>query len=113
MAKVTALEAKNGFGQFLDLVQRAPVTLTKTGREVGAMFSKTDLEAMAAAYLSGPLRGAVAEGMPIGDALMRQAEMDRQLDEAEEDVAAGRVQVADAAFFEELREHVRRVSAKT
>ena len=51
--------------------------------------------------------------MPIGDALVRQAEMDRQWGEAEEDVAAGRVHVADEAFFEELREHVRQASAKS
>ena len=45
MSTMTALEAKNGFGQFLDAAQRAPVTVTKNGREVGAMFSRADLEA--------------------------------------------------------------------
>ena len=112
MSTMTALEAKNGFGQFLDAAQRAPVTVTKNGREVGAMFSRADLEAMGAAFLCEPMRAAVAEGMAIGDALVRQVQMNRQLDEAEEDVAAGRVHLADDAFFEELRAHVRRVSAK-
>ncbi len=35
MTTMTALEAKNAFGQFLDAVQRSPVTVTKNGREVG------------------------------------------------------------------------------
>ena len=51
MLTMTALEAKNGFGQFLDAAQRAPVTVTKNGREVGAMFSRADLEAMGEAFL--------------------------------------------------------------
>ncbi len=113
MSTMTALEAKNGFGQFLDAVQRAPVTVTKNGREVGAMFSKADLEAMGQAYLCEPLKEAVVAGLPLGDALMRQVAMNRQWDEAEEDVAAGRVHLADEAFFAGLREHVRQVSAKS
>ena len=112
MTTMTALEAKNGFGQFLDAVQRAPVTVTKNGREVGAMFSRADLEKMGEAYLCEPLKEAVAEGMPIGDALLRQVNMDRQWDEAEEDVAAGRVYDMDDAYFERLREHVRQVAAQ-
>ena len=113
MSTMTALEAKNGFGQFLDAAQRSPVTVTKNGREVGAMFSRADLEAMGEAYLCEPLKEAVAEGFPVSEALLRQVEMNRQWDEAEADVAAGRVHVADAAFFEGLREHVRQVSAKS
>lgn len=113
MSTMTALEAKNGFGQFLDAAQRAPVTVTKNGREVGAMFSRADLEAMGEAYLCEPLKEAVAAGLALGDALMRQVAMNRQWDEAEEDVAAGRVHLADEAFFEGLREHVRQVSAKS
>ena len=112
MSTMTALEAKNGFGQFLDAAQRAPVTVTKNGREVGAMFSRADLEAMGEAFLSEPLRAAVAQDMPISEALLRQAEMNRRLELAEADVAAGRVHMADEAFFKELRAHVRRVPAK-
>lgn len=112
MSTMTALEAKNGFGQFLDAAQRAPVTVTKNGREVGAMFSRADLEAMGQAYLSEPLREAVAQNMPISEALLRQAEMNRRLALAEADVAAGRVHVADAVYFDRLREHVRQVAAK-
>ena len=113
MTTMTALEAKNGFGQFLDAAQRAPVTVTKNGREVGAMFSKADLEAMGAAYLWPPLQEAVQrQELTLSEALLRQATLNRQLEEAEADVAAGRVYLADDAFYERLREHVRKVAAK-
>jgi prevent-host-death family protein len=112
MTTMTALEAKNAFGQFLDAVQRAPVTITKNGREVGAMFSKADLEAMGEAYLMPFLRDEVTSGaLPIGTALLRQVEVNRRLALAEADMAAGRVVPADDAFFERLREHVRQVAA--
>jgi len=113
MPTMTALEAKNAFGQFLDAAQRAPVTVTKNGRSVGAMFSQPDLEAMAAGFLPEPMRSEVqAGGIGLSEALLRQAELNRRLEAAEADIAAGRVQVADAAFFDGLRDHVRRVAAK-
>jgi prevent-host-death family protein len=114
MTTMTAIEAKNAFGQFLEAAQRAPVTVTKNGREVGAMFSRHDLEAMAEAYLWPPLREAVSRGeVSVSEALLRQVVLNRRLEEAEADFAAGRVHVADAAFFDELREHVRQVAAKS
>lgn len=113
MTSMTALEAKNAFGQFLDAAQRSPVTVTKNGREVAALISRADLETMGAAYLCEPLKGAVAAAeIGLGDALLRQAAMDRRLEEAEADVAAGRVKEMDAAYFERLREHVRQVAAQ-
>ena len=113
MPTMTALEAKNAFGQFLVAAQRAPVTVTKNGRGVGTMFSKADLEAMAAVYLMEPLRDEVAAGtLTISAALLKQVRIKRGLEEAEADVAAGRVRVVDDAFFEELREHVRRIARK-
>lgn len=112
MTTMTALEAKNAFGQFLDAVQRAPVTVTKNGREVGAMFSKADLEKMAA-RLFPPLKEAVDRGdLTISEALLKQVEVDRRIEAGEADIAAGRVHVADEAFFDALRDHVRRVAAK-
>ena len=112
MATMTALEAKNGFGQFLDAVQRSPVTVTKNGREVGAMFSKADLEKMAA-RLFPPLREAVDRGeMSLGEALLKQVEVDRRLDAAEADMAEGGGFLADDAYFERLREHVRKTAAQ-
>ncbi len=112
MTAMTALDAKNAFGQFLEAVQRGPVTVTKNGREVGAMFSRTDLEAMGRAYLCEPLSAAVAGGMPISDALLRQAEMNRRLDLAEEDVAAGRVQLMDDTYFDRLRDRLHGAAAQ-
>lgn len=111
MTTMTALEAKNGFGQFLDAVQRGPVTVTKNGREVGAMFSRADLEKMGEAYLLEPVRAEVAVGeLTLSEALLRQAEVNRQIEKSERDIAAGRVHLADAAFFERLKEHARKGS---
>ena len=112
MTTMTALAAKNAFGQFLDAAQRAPVTVTKNGRAVGAMFSQADLEAMGRAYLTEPVLSALAEGeIGLSDALLRQAEMNRRLELAEADVAAGRVVAGDKAFYDRLRDHVRKVAA--
>ena len=112
MPTMTALEAKNAFGQFLDAAQRAPVTVTKNGRAVGAMFSQADLEAMGAAFLMEPLRDEVAAGtLTISAALLKQLRINREIEEAEEDVAAGRVHLADAAFFDDIREHIRQAVA--
>ena len=112
MTRMTALEAKNAFGQFLDAAQRSPVTVTKNGREVGAMFSKADLDAMGA-RLFPPLREAVERGeISIGEALVKQVEVDRRLEEAEADVAAGRTVVADDAFYEDLYAQIDKVAAR-
>ena len=113
MTTMTALEAKNGFGQFLDAAQRAPVTITKNGREVGAMFSRADLEAMGAAYLWPPLQEAVRLGeVSVSEALLRQVKLNQRLEEAEADVAAGRVHVADEAFYDSIRAEIRKVAAR-
>lgn len=44
---MTAFDAKNSFGVFLDAVRREPVTVTKNGREVAVMFSMEDLRSLA------------------------------------------------------------------
>jgi prevent-host-death family protein len=44
MKTVTAAQAKNAFGKFLDMAQREPVLVTKMGRPVGAFLSMADLE---------------------------------------------------------------------
>lgn len=109
MKTITALEAKNSFGQFLDAAAREPVTVTKNGRSVGAMFSMQDLDAMARAYLSAPMLQGVAEGrIAVTDALIRQAAMDARLAQAEEDVAQGRTAAA-ADVMARLRGHLRGV----
>lgn len=44
MKIMTAAEAKNSFGQFLDTAQREPVLVTKQNRPVGVFLSMQDLE---------------------------------------------------------------------
>jgi prevent-host-death family protein len=44
MKTMTAAEAKNKFGQFLDAAQREPVLVTKNDRPVGVFVSMADLE---------------------------------------------------------------------
>lgn len=108
MKTMTALEAKNAFGQFLEAAQREPVAITRNGRSVGAMFSTADLEVMAGAYLAQPMFEAVRSGqIGVGEALLRQAEMNRRLARAEADIAAGAVAAADAGYFATLRDQVR------
>ena len=46
MKMMTAKDAKNSFGVFLDSVQHEPVVVTKRDRPVGVMFSMNDLPAM-------------------------------------------------------------------
>lgn len=44
MKSITAAEAKNNFGKFLDMAQREPVLVTKNNRPVGVFLSLDDLE---------------------------------------------------------------------
>lgn len=44
MREVTAKEAKNRFGRFLESAQRAPVRVTRNGRPVGVMMSMQQFE---------------------------------------------------------------------
>jgi len=44
MKTITAAQAKNAFGKFLDMAQREPVAVTKMGRPVGVFISMADLE---------------------------------------------------------------------
>ena len=44
MKTMTAAQAKNSFGQFLDAAQREPVLVTKQNRPVGVFLSMQDLE---------------------------------------------------------------------
>lgn len=44
MKIITAAEAKNAFGKFLDMAQREPVLVTKNNRPVGVFLSMDDLE---------------------------------------------------------------------
>ena len=44
MQEMTALEAKNRFGQLIDAAQRRPVTVTKNGRAAVVVMSVEDYE---------------------------------------------------------------------
>lgn len=44
MRMISSLDAKNRFGQLLDAVQRAPVTVTKKGRPAAVVLSVEDYE---------------------------------------------------------------------
>jgi prevent-host-death family protein len=44
MKTITAAEAKNQFGKFLDMAQREPVVVSKNGRPVGVFLSMQDIE---------------------------------------------------------------------
>ena len=44
MKTITAAEAKNAFGRFLDMAQREPVLVTKNNRAVGVFLSMQDIE---------------------------------------------------------------------
>ena len=50
MQTFTANQAKTNFGQFLDLAQREPVSVTRHDRVVGVMVSAQDYEAMRQFY---------------------------------------------------------------
>lgn len=50
MLAYTANQAKTNFGQFLDLVQREPVRVTRRDRTVGVMVAAQDYEAMRTFY---------------------------------------------------------------
>ena len=43
---ISAINAKNRFGQLLDAAQREPVTVTKKGRPAAVMLSVEDYERM-------------------------------------------------------------------
>jgi prevent-host-death family protein len=46
MRTISAIDAKNRFGQLLDAAQRAPVTVTKKGRPAAVVMSVEDYERM-------------------------------------------------------------------
>lgn len=46
MKTISAIDAKNRFGQLLDAARRMPVTVTKNGRPAAVMLSIEDYERM-------------------------------------------------------------------
>lgn len=104
MKTVTAVEAKNAFGRLLEATHREPVMVTKNNREVAAMLSMEDVNALAEAFLAEPIKAEVAAGKrSVLDALMAQLELNKRLDAGRAAIAEGRGVVADEAYFERLR----------
>ena len=112
MKIMTAVEAKNSFGQLLEAAFRAPVAVTKNSREVAAMFSMEDVRALADSFLAAPLKAEVAAGkLNLLDALMTQVDLNLRLEAGLKAITAGDGIVADAEYFASLRDRaLRRVS---
>ena len=104
MKTMTAVEAKNGFGQLLDEARREPVAVTKNNREIAAMFSMEDVHALAEAFLAEPLKQDVADGtLNVIEALMAQIALNKRLEASRLAMSEGKGVVADAAYFDRLR----------
>jgi prevent-host-death family protein len=54
MKAITAADAKNAFGSFLDAVQHEPVVVTKQNRPVGVMISMQDVKTLSPALSPKP-----------------------------------------------------------
>ena len=92
---MTAADAKNSFGQFLDTIQREPVIVTKKNRSVGMMLSMQDVEALFGGDETTITRA------------LEEARIDRNLAEARKQAKEGLGAVADAAFFDGFRNRIR------
>jgi prevent-host-death family protein len=109
MKTMTAVEAKNSFGQLLEAAFRKPVAVTKNRREVAAVFSMEDVRALADSFLAAPLKAEVATGkLDLLDALMAQVDLNRRLEVGRKAIAEGDGIVADATYFTSLRDRARR-----
>lgn len=64
MKTISSREAQNGFGAFLDSVQREPVMVTKRNRPVGVMLSMDNLPALL--DLADSIRGTINAGVKGG-----------------------------------------------
>jgi len=108
---MTALEAKNSFGKFLTASQREPVTVTKNSQEIGAMFSMEDLQNMAHAYLPALELERVQDGdVGLVEALMRQVYVNNKIAKSKQDFAEGKTFEMDAAYFNNLKSRISKVS---
>ena len=100
---MTAVEAKNSFGQFLEATHREPVAVTKNNREIAALFSMEDLKALAETFLAEPLKAEVQDGTKtLIEAIMAQVQINKRLDAARKSIAEGKGIVADDAYFQGL-----------
>ena len=106
MRTMTAVEAKNSFGKFLEATHREPVSVTKNNREIAALFSMEDLRSLAESFLAEPLKAEVADGSKtLVEAIMAQGQINKRLDERRRSIAEGKGIVADSAYFDGLVAH--------
>ena len=89
MITISAKEAKNSFGSFLDSAQREPVIITKRDRPVGIFFSMQDLESLI--QVSDAFKSDIHNGILAGIA----------------DVEAGRVKEFSKDYANDLKARVR------
>ena len=89
MKTISAKEAKNSFGAFLDSAQREPVMVTKRDRPVGMFFSMQDLNTL----------------LNVGDAFKK--EIYEKVAAGIDDADAGRVMECNAELAEELKAKLR------
>lgn len=59
MASMTATDAKNKFGQMLEMAQREPVHIQKNGRDVGVLVSPEEYAVFEASRTKPKVRPAV------------------------------------------------------
>ncbi len=89
MKTISAKEAKNSFGSFIDSAQREPVMITKRDRPIGIFFSMQDVESL----------------IQVGDAFKKEINDGILLGIA--DSEAGRVIPFDTSFAENLKMELR------
>jgi len=101
---MTAFDAKNSFGVFLDTVRCEPVTVTKNGREVAAIFSMEALQDLANVFLAEPIKQDVENGaLEVAEALMVQIKINKRLEEGRLAITKGQGIEANDVYFEDLQ----------
>ncbi len=95
MKAMTAVEAKNSFGKFLDSVQREPVIITKKNRAVGMTLSMQDIEIL------------FGGDETFVERALEESRIDKRLTRSRQQVINGKTIRADENFFESVREIVR------
>ena len=92
---MTAADAKNSFGVFLDTIQREPVIVTKKNRSVGMMLSMQDVETLFGGDEKSVTRA------------LEEARIDQKIEVARKQARDGLGTIADSAFFGEIKNKIR------
>ena len=93
MKAITAADAKNAFGEFLDAVQREPVLVTEKDGPVGVMLSMRDVATL---FAENALAVALEE-----------RRLDDQIEHSRRQARNREIELADDAFFEARRAAIR------